>query len=189
MKKINFRISLSLIAISIVISGCTSSKDIPISKMNINNNLESLCNSNFYSGKIKTGVLANIEKGSPTIIEFNIGNKVCSSVANSKALYQTNKILLDFNSMKCEGQKEIRVKGQILGQECSSGIKANHKINLKAIKFIEEKMKITPSLIYKKELIKAQIGYLETEPNRDVFVQIIEPSYFMHKDKIHMFGY
>lgn len=183
-----FKVTSLVITFNLMITGCSSTQK-EVNTNGENEKAKSICEKYTYLGKIPTGMRADIEQGSPTIINFTIGDKSCTAISNSKANYQIDKISLNFDSITCEGNKEIKVKGQILDKDCMPGINAKHIINSNTVKYLEEKVEKYPLLEYKKELLNAKMGYLETEPNMEVFIQITEPFYFMHKDQIHKFGY
>ncbi|WP_424598474.1 hypothetical protein [Arcobacter sp.] len=148
------------------------------------------CGKSFYKGKLLLGSYADITTNGESLLQIQINNTTCLAQVDAKASYQLNKILFTFNSIQCKSQKIIKVKGQVLDYECLPGIKAKHVINKKAIKYLEERLRLFPSNVkFQKELIKTKFGYLETEQKLDVFVQIYEPMIFLHKDKINKFGY
>lgn len=183
-----FKIILVLITFNLTITGCLSTQK----EMNIkmeDEKAKSRCEEFAYLGNIPTGIQADIEQGSQTIVNFIIGNSSCTAIANSKANYQTDKIYLNFDSIMCNGNEEVKAKGQILDKECIPGISAKHITNTKAVKFLEDMAQKYPFSEYQKELLRTKLRYLETQPNINVFIHITEPFYFMHKERIHEYGY
>ncbi|MCG3714170.1 hypothetical protein L5F64_01150 [Aliarcobacter butzleri] len=190
MKNYIYKISV-IFSVLLIIVGCSSKKEEMTNEEKLRIEEQKLnCNKNLYKGKILFGTITNSMESYPSLVSIEIGNKLCTAEINSSRInYQTNKIYFTFNQLNCDGKNIIPAKGFILDSQCQEGIKANLRISEKLITDLENQLKIFQSEQLKRELLKAKIGYLESEPNQEVFIQITEPYYFMHKYQIHRFGY
>jgi hypothetical protein len=166
--------------IFLILTGCSNKKEEIANENKLNLEKEFNCNKKFYKGKILFGTFANLNESHPSWLEVEIGNKLCTAEINPIMGYQTNKLYFTLNQLSCNN-KIIPIEGFILDSQCEPGIIANHKINEKLISYLESELKIFPSKQLEQELVKAKIGYLESEPNQEVFIQITEPFYFLHK--------
>lgn len=190
MKNYIYKISV-IFTVLLIIVGCSSKKEEMTKEEKLRIEEQKLnCIKNFYKGKILFGTIANSKEFQPSLVNVEIGDKLCIAEINPARInYETNKIYFTFNQLSCDGKSIIPAKGFILDSQCQEGIKANLRISEKLITDLENQLKIFQSEELKQELLKAKMGYLESEPNQEVFIQITEPYYFMHKYQIHRFGY
>lgn len=179
--------SMKFLIYSIVIVfslfGCSNKDKFCTPKQDVIDNSKE-CSKTFYRGYLKFGINANIYKSTPSLLIFNIYDRECFATTYSEPIFQANRVRVMFDSMDCGFEKPLQVKGYILDKDCSDSVTAKHIVNNKTVKYLENRVKYFGGQDNYQEYIKAKVGWLETEPNYEVFVNIYEPSIFMFKDRL-----
>lgn len=176
---------LCLCLLLIVFNGC-SAKNVTSAKNTDFQDDSKICNENFYSGQLLTGLKAEFDEEVPGMIQFNIKGITCVANAKTEAVFANNTIIARFDTMDCDIDKTFRVKGVLNDSGCMGSLRAQHIVNEKNIAYLKKQTELYPlDITLLKEYMKSRLGYLVVDKNTSIFVEIYEPSIFMHKNEFN----
>ncbi len=169
----------------ILFSGCTTKNNTSLKNTVFQDNSK-ICNENFYSGQLSTGLEARFNEELIGLIQFKIKGITCTADVKTEAVFSNDTIIARFDTINCGIDKTFRVKGFLNDSECKGSLIAKHIVNEKNIEYLKKQLELYPwDNNFLKEYEKSQLGYLIVDKNTSIFVEIYEPSIFMHKTEFN----